>query len=71
MFAVDPQGFKFSTVGQESTVLAAAMDRYKSVVFPDPHALVETKYEVLETLQVKVMNKYEPLSLTSDESCEY
>ena len=71
IFAVDPQGFKFSTVGQKSSVLAAALDRYMPVVFPDSHALVETKYEILETLQVKVMNKYEPMSLASDESCKY
>ena len=70
-FALDPEKFAFSSVGQQSSVLSLAMTRYKPLTFPDGKVLTETTLSLIETLQIKVMNKYEPFSLSSDESCKF
>ena len=70
-FALDPSRFAFSSVGQQSSVLSLAMDRYKILTFPDTKVLTEPKLGLIETLQIKVINKYEPFTLASDESCKY
>ena len=70
-FALDPEKFMFSSVGQQSSVLSLAMSRYRTITFPDTKVLTETKLALIETLQIKVMNKYEPFTLSSDESCKY
>jgi len=67
-FALDPSRFAFSSVGQQSSVLSLAMDRYKILTFPDTKVLTEPKLGLIETLQIKVINKYEPFTLASDES---
>ena len=70
-FALDPSKFAFSSVGQQSSVLSLAMARYKILTFPDTKVLTEPKLGLIETLQIKVINKFEPFTLASDESCKY
>ena len=69
-FALDPARFDYSSVGQQSSVLSQAMSRYKPLTFPDAKVVTETKLNLIETLQIKVLDKYEPFTLSSDESCE-
>lgn len=69
-FAVNPATFQFSSVGQQTSVLSQAMARYKPVTFPDMDVLTENSLKLLATLQIKVMDPYQPLALSSDESCE-
>ena len=69
-YALDPEKFMFSSVGQQSSVLSLAVSRYRPITFPDTKVLTETSLGLIETLQIKVLDKYEPLTLSSDESCK-
>eukprot|EP00794_Sanderia_malayensis_P016574 gene16574-18259_t len=67
-FSLDPGHFMFSAVGQQSSVLSAAMVRYKTLTFPDMVVPVEKTMKMVETLQIKVVDAFQPLALESDES---
>ncbi len=50
-----------SAIGQQSSVLSEAMVRYNPLVFPDKKVPVEKAMKMVETLQIKILNAYEPL----------
>ena len=71
MFAVNPKLFKFSSVGQQSSVLSQAIARYHPLTFPDEEVLTEMTMQIIASLEIKVLDAYEPISLETDESCEF
>lgn len=72
VFSLDPTKFQFVSVGESSDVLSAALLRYKHITFPlEVKAPPKETLQEIATLSVKVMKKYENLSLESDESCKY
>ena len=80
VYSLSPQNFKFIITGQSSDVLQDAISRYKKLTFPDSNdgdsscerkkAEAQGSSEITQ-LTVKVINKYENLTLESDESCKY
>ena len=84
VYSLSPQNFKFTITGQSSDVLQDAISRYKKLTFPDSDggdsscesscerkkAKAQGLSEITQ-LTVKVINKYENLTLESDESCKY
>ena len=80
VYSLSPQNFKFTITGQSSDVLQDAISRYKKLTFPDSDdgdsscerkkAKAQGLSEITQ-LTVKVINKYENLTLETDESCEY
>ena len=84
VYSLSPQNFKFTITGQSSDVLQDAISRYKKLTFPDSDdgdssresscerkkAEAQGSSEITQ-LTVKVINKYENLTLESDESCKY
>lgn len=77
VYSLSPQNFKFTITGQSSDVLQDAISRYKKLTFPDSddgdsscerkNAEAQGSSEITQ-LTVKVINKYENLTLESDES---
>lgn len=80
VYFLSPQNFKFTITGQSSDVLQDAISRYKQLTFPDSDggdsscerkkAKAQGSSEITQ-LTVKVINKYENLTLETDESCKY
>lgn len=80
VYSLSPQTFKFTITGQSSDVLQDAISRYKQLTFPDSDdgdsscerkkAKAQGSSEIAQ-LTVKVINKYENLTLETDESCKY
>lgn len=79
VYKLTPQDFKFAIVGESSDVLEDAIARYKDLTFPDnvgkskkhkKHKKHHTLSQITE-LAIKVLDKYEDLTLESDESCKY
>ncbi len=70
VFSLSPEQFKFSSIGQQSSVLSQAMARYIPLVFPDKKVPLVTSNAMVETLQIKVMDPYAALALETDESCK-
>ena len=70
VYSLSPQNFKFTIVGQSSDVLEDAVARYKQLTFPDD--VSETKKDLSEITQlnINIINKYENLTLETDESCK-
>lgn len=76
VFKLTPQDFKFAIVGQSSDVLEDAIARYKDLTFPDNVGKLKSKkgkknLSEITQLAIKVIDKYEDLTLESDESCKY
>ena len=69
-FALASTNFKFNSVGESSDVLSAALLRYMNLTFPDDVSQTKPGLKEITELAVKVINKYEPLSLETDESCK-
>lgn len=77
VYSLSPQNFKFTITGQSSDVLEDAISRYKQLTFPnsDSSCMRNTAKAQdssgITQLTVKVINKYENLTLETDESCKY
>lgn len=71
VYALTPQNFKFTIVGQTSDVLQQAVTRYKGLTFPDNVTEAKENLSQITELKINVVNKYENLTLESDESCKY
>lgn len=70
MFTLASNNFQFETVGQDSDVLKAALVRYMNLTFPDVVNKTKAGLNEIVKLAVNVINKYEPLTLETDESCK-
>ena len=66
-----PQDFTFSITGESSDVLKDAVERYRHLTFPDNVSEPKKNLSQITELTVRVTNKYENLTLDSDESCKY
>ena len=71
VYALSPENFKFTIVGQSSDVLVEAVKRYKELTFPDEVRETKKNLAQITELSINVINKYENLTLESDESCKY
>ena len=67
-YTLNPTEFAFISVGKESDILADAMKRYPSLTFPDKNVKPAEGYTILKMLAIDVLNDYEPMNLTTDES---
>ena len=70
VYALSPENFKFTIVGQSSDVLEQALIRYKGLTFPDDVRETKKNLAQITELSINVINKYENLTLESDESCK-
>ena len=70
VYTLTPTQFSFNAVGQTSDVLEDAIARYKNLTFPDSVKTTKIGYKQITGLDINVIDKYEPLSLDSDESCK-
>jgi len=70
MFKLSPQNFKFEITGQSCDVLEEAIKRYKQLTFPDNVSESKKNLSEITQLSIKVIDKYEKLTLESDESCK-
>lgn len=68
VYALTPQNFKFTIVGQTSDVLQQAVTRYKGLTFPENVSEAKENLSQITELKINVVNKYENLTLESDES---
>lgn len=71
VFKLAPQDFKFTITGQSCDVLEEAIERYKHLTFPDNMGMSKKNLSEVTQLAIKVIDKYEKLTLESDESCKY
>ena len=70
VFKLTPQNFKFEITGQSCDVLEDAIERYKHLTFPDSMGESKKNLSEITQLSIKVIDKYEKLTLESDESCK-
>ena len=70
VFKLTPQNFKFEITGQSCDVLEDAIERYKHLTFPDSMGESKKNLSEITQLTIKVIDKYEKLTLESDESCK-
>lgn len=70
VYTLTSKNFSFDSTGETSDVLKQALMRYKVLVFPDAVEKPKDGLSQIIKLTVKVLNKYAPLSLESDESCK-
>ena len=70
VYALSSQNFKFTIVGQSSDVLEQAVTRYTELTFPDKVSETKRNLPQITQLNINVINKYENLTLESDESCK-
>lgn len=70
VYALSSENFKFTIVGQSSDVLEQAVTRYKGLTFPDDARETKKNLAQITELSINVINKYENLTLESDESCK-
>lgn len=70
VFKLTPQNFKFDITGQSCDVLEEAIQRYKRLTFPDNVGESKKNLSEITQLSIKVIDKYEKLTLESDESCK-
>lgn len=68
VYSLTSNNFSFDSTGETSDVLKQALIRYKVLVFPDPVEKPKDGLSQIIKLTVKVLDKYAPLSLESDES---
>lgn len=72
MFSLSPSTFEFSSTGEKSDVLTAALDRYHGLTFPDkiPSNRIRFRRDLsaLTSLVVTVKEKYAPMTFETDES---
>ena len=71
VYKLTPQDFTFSITGESSDVLKNAVQRYRHLTFPDNVSEPKKNLSQITELTVRVTNKYENLTLDSDESCKY
>lgn len=71
VYKLTPQDFTFSITGESSDVLKNAVERYRHLTFPDNVSEPKKNLSQITELTVRVTNKYENLTLDSDESCKY
>ncbi|RMX50790.1 hypothetical protein pdam_00003199 [Pocillopora damicornis] len=69
VYTLTSNNFSFDSVGETSDVLKQALMRYKVLVFPDAVEKPKDGLSQIIKLTVKVLDKYAPPSLESDESC--
>ncbi|XP_028401117.1 beta-hexosaminidase subunit alpha-like [Dendronephthya gigantea] len=71
-FTLSPNQFEFTSSGEGSDVLAAALKRYQGLTFPDKIQSNAMRYRrglsALTSLDVSVKEKYAPMTFESDES---
>ena len=71
-FSLSPDTFKFTSTGEGSDVLTAAIERYRGLTFPDKiHSNVlrfRRDLSALTSLEITVKEKYAPMTFESDES---
>lgn len=70
VFKLTPPSFKFEITGQSCDVLEDAIERYKHLTFPDSMGESKKNLSEITQLSIKVIDKYEKLTLESDESCK-
>lgn len=70
VYTLTSNNFSFDSAGETSDVLKQALMRYKVLVFPDAVEKPKDGLSQIIKLTVKVLDKYAPLSLESDESCK-
>lgn len=71
VFSLASSDFSFNSTGETSDVLTEALERYRSLVFPDPMEKCKATLPKITKLTVKVEEKYSPQSLETDESCKF
>ena len=70
VYSLTPKNFKFTITGQSSDVLEDAITRYKKLTFPENVNQTKKNLDEVTQLNINVINKYENLTLDSDESCK-
>ena len=70
VYKLTPENFQFSITGESSDVLKEAVERYKVLTFPDNMSVSKKNLSQITKLTVDVVDKYENLTLDSDESCK-
>ena len=70
VYSLLPSEFKFTSVGESSDVLNAAIERYSNITFPDS-AQKNATLKQITALKIDVQSKMEPFSPGADESCRY
>ena len=70
VYKLTPENFQFSITGESSDVLKEAVERYKVLTFPDNVSASKKNLSQITKLTVDVVDKYENLTLDSDESCK-
>ena len=70
VYTLTSNNFSFDSAGETSDVLKQALMRYKVLVFPDAVEKPKDGLSQIIKLTVKVLDKYAPPSLESDESCK-
>jgi len=69
--ALSPNSFTFEVNGKTSDVLTHAVQRYKSLTFPDANMTKKAPgLDVLQSLEIIVDADYKNLTIESDESCK-
>ncbi|XP_068722896.1 beta-hexosaminidase subunit beta-like [Montipora capricornis] len=68
LYSLSSEKFIFTITGQSSDVLEDAIERYKKLTFPDDFRKTKRNLPQITQLEIKVMDKYENLTLESDES---
>lgn len=68
VFKLTPQNFKFVITGPSCDVLEEAIQRYKRLTFPDNVGESKKNLSEITQLSIIVIDKYEKLTLESDES---
>ena len=70
VYSLSSETFKFSITAQSSDVLEDAIKRYKQLTFPEDFREIKTNLPQITQLTIEVIDKYENLTLDSDESCK-
>lgn len=68
VYSLSSETFKFSITAQSSDVLEDAIKRYKQLTFPEDFREIKTNLPQITQLTIEVIDKYENLTLDSDES---
>lgn len=72
IFSLSPKAFTFQINGKTSDVLSQAVERYKTLVFPDSNVVkTASNLDAIESLEIVVVTNYSNMTIESDESCEY
>ena len=70
VYSLSSETFKFSITAQSSDVLEDAIKRYKQLTFPEDFSEIKKNLPQITQLTIQVIDKYENLTLDSDESCK-